>query len=233
MRIRHPRFIVIFTLFTILFAHNAVGQELPIYKALNDEMGVRYGIDIGVGKGDCTERQFVALDYARYSYQNFGVRVGYNHFFASQTSLQGGGFPLLFSWRSGRMKSSPQSLGHYHNGIYYPTPTHSNQPLGWALLSTVVSTVAPTPSYFELHTGVTPGWLCIRPEYPTSNGAKGAEFSLTVDLGGRMMLPIWRFRLILDVTYRYYLTNIFLDSITGQHPQRSFIAISGGVSFNF
>lgn len=209
--------------------------EMPKTKILNDEIGVRYGGMIDVGKGSGPGLQGLMIDYARYNYYNIGFRTGLNVLgFGDIDGYYS--VPMQFTWRSHRMKSAwrqeqenPSAYNYNNNDRYSYTDPNAN--LGSALMELGASML---PGIFEAHTGFTPGMILgSKTPHSDLSDAYTVEhrFTCTFDLGARIMIPIWRFNLIFDATYHYYLTDNFRQ---GKTPQtRSFIGLSGGVSFYF
>lgn len=198
----------------------------------DNSLSLRYGAQVGVGSGSEHVMQFVGLDYARYNFYNVGFRTGVNFF--TSTALPGTlvSVPMQFSWRSGRRvnrNSAPDPHGYWYNGEFYPDADYGK-------MSTLLSNVlwSRLPSVVELHAGFTPG-LCLG-----GRGQKGAgcyavdqRFTCTADLGGRLMLPIRRVSLFVDVTYHYYLTRNWRDYVAHIEPHRSYVSLAGGLAVAF
>lgn len=204
----------------------------------NKEIGLRYGVQIGVGAGVPDQAmQYAAVDFAAYNYRNIGLRTGLNLFTTPLHDGQYASVPLQFSWRSGvrRVPTSP-SDGYYYNGTWYPDRAMEDPSVGEILFNALVPEV---PSVFELHAGLTPG-LLFGPVRSDDTGLYDIRqrFVCTADLGGRLQLPIGRVRLFLDITYHYYLTRNFHverprpDRDLGA-PHRSFVGVSGGFALTF
>lgn len=204
----------------------------------NKEIGLRYGVQIGVGAGVPDQAmQYAAVDFAAYNYRNIGLRTGLNLFTTPLHDGQYASVPLQFSWRSGvrRMPTSSPD-GYYYNGTWYPDRDMADPSVGRILFETFVPEV---PSVFELHAGLTPGMLFgpLRSQDAELYDV-GQRFVCTVDAGGRLQLPIGRVRLFLDITYHYYLTRNFVEGSPRSDrdlgaPHRSFVGISGGFALSF
>lgn len=200
-----------------------------------NEMGVRYGVQVGVGgPGGGPERgamQFVALDYARYNFYNIGFRTGVNWFMETVGPGQIVSVPMQFTWRSGKLvnkstKADPQ--GYYYNHQFYPDEDYGK--IGPVLSEIFLSRV---PSVVEVHAGFTPGMLFGQMGVDSNGFAIERRFTCSADIGGRLNLPIKRFRILVDITYHCYLTRNFRVAWNGENTGRSFIGISGGVAYNF
>ncbi len=207
--------------------------EMPKTKILDDEIGVRYGAQIGVGKGSFPELQGLMVDYARYNYDNIGFRTGLNVLCFGDID---GYFsvPMQFSWRTHRMSSAWRQ--RRKEGVSPVDPAwffdnRNNPDIGSGLASLAASTL---PGIFEAHTGFTPG-IILGSKTPHSDLSDAYtvehRFTCTFDIGARIMIPVWRFNIIGDVTYHYYLTDNFSRGNTRQ--TRSFFGLSAGVSFYF
>lgn len=204
----------------------------------NKEIGLRYGVQIGVGSGAPGQAmQYAAMDFAAYNYRNIGLRTGLNLFTSPLHDGQYASVPLQFSWRSGvrRMPTSSPD-GYYYNGTWYPDRDMAAPSVGRTLFETFVPEV---PSVFELHAGLTPG-LLFGPIHSQDEGLYDIRqrFVCTADAGGRLNLPIGRVRLFIDFTYHYYLTRNFDEGIPRPDrvldpPHRSFVGISGGLALTF
>ena len=204
----------------------------------NKEIGLRYGVQIGVGSGAPGQAmQYAAMDFAAYNYRNIGLRTGLNLFTSPLHDGQYASVPLQFSWRSGvrRMPTSSPD-GYYYNGTWYPDRDMAAPSVGRTLFETFVPEV---PSVFELHAGLTPG-LLFGPIPSQDEGLYDIRqrFVCTADAGGRLNLPIGRVRLFIDFTYHYYLTRNFDEGIPRPDrvldpPHRSFVGISGGLALTF
>ena len=74
----------------------------------NKEIGLRYGVQIGVGSGAPGQAmQYAAMDFAAYNYRNIGLRTGLNLFTSPLHDGQYASVPLQFSWRSGVRRMRP------------------------------------------------------------------------------------------------------------------------------
>ena len=204
----------------------------------NKEIGLRDGVQIGVGAGAPDQAmQYAAVDFAAYNYRNIGLRTGLNLFTTPLHDGQYASVPLQFSWRSGvrRMPTSSPD-GYYYDGTWYPDRETADPSIGRILFEAFVPEV---PSVFELHAGLTPG-LLFGPVRSDDTGLYDIRqrFVCTADAGGRLQLPIGRVRLFLYITYHYYLTRNFQverprpDRDLGA-PHRSFVGVSGGLSLTF
>ena len=71
----------------------------------DNEIGLRFGAQIGLGRDDGPELQALNLDYARYGWRNIGLRTGVNLFLNGDVENYLS-VPLHFSWRSGRIASA-------------------------------------------------------------------------------------------------------------------------------
>lgn len=176
--------------------------------------------------------QCVSLEYARYNYLNIGFRTGIDLFPESIASNCQLGVPIQFTWRTlqtGRKRASSDQHGHYWNGRFYPDDDYGQS---GTLLGDLVGPLLPAlPSVVELHAGLTPGML-LGPR-SASEWSSDHRFVCTVDLGGRLMLPIGRFRILLDITYHCYVTPDFRHTVSGERCGRSFVGIGGGLAVDF
>lgn len=191
----------------------------------HNEVGLRYGIDIGVAGPNQATQHKVSLDYIRYSRHDIGFKTGVEYYITGERLTHGIGLPLHFSWRTGRL-GRKHDTGYYYNHEYYPPtdPVMQNESLGWALASMLM----PAPSIFELHGGITPSW-----QRGLANGNTIGGIALSADVGGRLMFPIKRFRIVVDVTYRYFLPTGFVQWVMSERSQRSVISIGAGIAYNF
>lgn len=206
---------------------------------LNKEIGLRYGVQVGVGAGAPGQAmQYAAVDFAAYNYRNFGLRTGVNLFTTPIHNGQYASIPLQFSWRSGvrRVPTAPSDDGYYYNGTWYPDHDMTDPSVGRILFATFVPEL---PSVFELHAGLTPGML-FGPLHSQDMELYDIRqrFVCTADVGGRLNLPIGRVRLFIDFTYHYYLTRNFEAGVPRPErdldpPHRSFVGVSGGISLIF
>lgn len=214
-------------------------------RTFDNEIGLRFGAQIGLGRDDGPELQTLSLDYARYGWRNIGLRTGVNLFLNGDVENYLS-VPLHFSWRSGRIASAwrrgetvavaPDPYGGYYDsdpaGPYGVRSVDRGSFWGNLLLSIL-------PTAFELHTGFTPGVMCGPLSRRGSAAADPAwqpwlvrqRFSCTFDAGVRLIIPVWRFGLYVDFTYHCYLTDNFRRA--EQRPSRSWMGVSGGVAFNF
>ena len=214
-------------------------------RTFDNEIGLRFGAQIGLGRDDGPELQALSLDYARYGWRNIGLRTGVNLFLNGDVENYPSA-PPPFSWPPGRIPPAWPRGGtgagapDPNGGVFaHATPgrcgrggTGRGSFWGNLLLSIL-------PTAFELHTGFTPGVMC----GPLSRrGAAAADpawqpwlvrqrFSCTFDAGARLIIPVWRFGLYVDCTYHCYLTDNFRRA--DQRPSRSWMGVSGGVAFNF
>lgn len=74
-------------------------------RTFDNEIGLRFGAQIGLGRDDGPELQALSLDYARYGWRNIGLRTGVNLFLNGDVENYLS-VPLHFSWRSGRIASA-------------------------------------------------------------------------------------------------------------------------------
>lgn len=240
------------TLALLLAVRTAAAQTAPGDRSdavrprtFDNEIGMRFGAQIGLGQTDGPELQALSLDYARYGYRNIGLRTGVNLFLNGDIENYLS-VPLQFSWRSGRIASAwrrgeelPVASDPY--GGYYgsdPAGPYGARSVDegsffWNLLLSIL------PTAFELHTGFTPGVMCgplsrrgpVETEPDWQPWLVRQRFSCTFDAGARLIIPVWRFNLYVDFTYHCYLTDNFRR--VDQRPSRSWMGVSGGVAFNF
>ena len=203
-------------------------SDTTIPKRVYNEAGVEYGVDVPVGVQDDVARHRVAINYATYTYNNLGFRTGLSYIFSNPIAGSGVAVPLHFSWRSGRMARSEQSLGHYHNGLFYPDTPPMTDSVGWYMLSEA----APKPSYLELHAGITPSWQW--GEYVSRAVENfGRGIAITADIGLRLMWPIGNCRLYADATYHHYLPTPMVKRVMPVSDNRSVVSIGVGFSYCF
>ena len=94
----------------------------------NREIGLRYGVQVGVGAGAPGQAmQYAAVDFAAYNYRNIGLRTGLNLFTTPLHDGQYASIPLQFSWRSGvrRMptsSSNPRGAKLHRQSMQAKTP---------------------------------------------------------------------------------------------------------------
>ena len=74
-------------------------------RTFDNEIGLRFGAQIGLGRDDGPELQALSLDYARYGWRNIGLRTGVTLFLNGDVENYLS-VPLHFSWRSGRIASA-------------------------------------------------------------------------------------------------------------------------------
>lgn len=207
-------------------------RELPRRDSRDHEIGLRYGAQIGVGAGSELTMQYIGLEYARYNFYNIGLRTGINYFVEATGAGEYLCVPMQFTWRSGKLvhkKPKHDPRGYYYNGQFYPDDDYGK--IGPVLSDLFLSRV---PSVVELHAGLTPGLLPgTRKQQSADSYSVDHRFVCTADVGARLMLPIRRVRIYVDVTYHYYLTRNFYNYTRNQAPHRSFVGISGGAAVDF
>lgn len=135
-------------------------------RTFDNEIGLRFGAQIGLGRDDGPELQALSLDYARYGWRNIGLRTGVTLFLNGDVENYLS-VPLHFSWRSGRIASAwrrgetvavaPDPYGGYYDSD--PAEPYGRRSVDegsffWNLLLSIL------PTAFELHTGFTPGVMC-------------------------------------------------------------------------
>ncbi|WP_295935291.1 hypothetical protein [uncultured Alistipes sp.] len=210
-------------------------REMPVApKTYDNELGVRYGAQVYLGRGQGPELQAFSIDYARYYFNNIGFRTGLN-VFIDEDAENYFSVPLQFTWRSKHFRAQSRSSdrSHYYNHTYYPDESYDTRSFFTDVLLSIL------PSAFEAHAGFTPGLMCgpFSPgEYSSSDPGWAPytvrqRFSCTFDIGVRLIIPIWRFNLLGDFTYHCYLTDNFR---AGEfRPSRSYMGLGVGLSFNF
>lgn len=210
--------------------------DLPRPKTFDHETGIRYGIQAYAGTTDAPDLQAFCIDYAWYGPSNIGVRTGLNIFIDADIENYYS-VPMQFTWRTKsyrekEFRSSDRS--HYYNHRYYRDEEYTPRRYFWDLICSIL------PSALEMHTGFTPGMMggprtvpegYVSTESGWSPFVVRHRFSCTFDAGFRLIIPIWRFNLFGDFTYHCYLTDNFRAG--DYRPKRSFIGLSGGLSFRF
>ena len=204
----------------------------------NKEIGLRYGVQIGVGAGVPDQAmQDAAVAFAASNSLTIGPRTGPHLITPPPPTRPSASIPQPSPWRSGvrRMPTSSPD-GYYYNGTWYPDRDMADPSVGRILFETFVPE---DPSVFELHAGLTPGMLFgpLRSQDAELYDV-GQRFVCTVDAGGRLQLPICPVRLSLDIPYPHYLTRNFVEGSPRpdrdlESPSRSFVGISGGFALSF
>ena len=231
--------------FFVLLLHPVISQTLvwedlretalPRPKTFDHELGIRYGAQISLGSTDGPDLQAFCIDYAWYGPSNIGVRTGFNTFLDADIENYYS-VPVQFTWRTKsyrakEFRSSDRS--HYYNHRYYRDEEYTPRSFFWDLICSIL------PSALEAHAGFTPGMMGgprtlpegYDPEWGWQPYVVRHRFACTFDAGFRLIIPIWRFNLFGDFTYHCYLTDNF--RVGDYRPKRSFVGLSGGISFRF
>ena len=173
----------------------------------NKEIGLRYGVQIGVGSGAPGQAmQYAAMDFAAYNYRNISLRTGLNPFTSPCTTDKASS--CQFSWRSSVRAHADLSPDGYYNGTWYPDRDMAAPSVGRTLFEIFVPEV---PSVFELHAGLTPG-LLFGPIHSQDEGLYDIRqrfvwvrrMRRTVESADRPWPSIYRLS-----PYHYYLTRNF------------------------
>jgi len=186
----------------------------PIRKVYHSEIGVRYGGWIE-HRGPAPDWAQFGFEYARYNPSNLGFRTGID--FLSGSDLLGIQAPVHFSWHTRSFFGVAMSGGE--------------KSVGDMLLFVLTAFI---PKSFELHGGLTPAWFGKASVGPYDGSfVREQAFGCSADVGGRMTIPIWRFRLSFDCTYHYMLTRNYRDLSTQRPAGRSYLGLSGVLTFTF
>lgn len=205
-----------------------------------DEAGIAYGAHLALSKKELSPDWYsLRFEYAHYAYNNIGFRTGLDLFFTGGNAAGGFAVPVQFSIRSGRLWDAEFSsyapdtyLYGYDDGLGYIDGSYdSKYTFGRCLLDILLTII---PKKVEFHTGLSPGYIVRRDggsvtEIPIRTDHR---FTATFDIGGRMVIPIWRFDLSFDMTYHCRLTgNMISDG--GDRPCLSYMGLQGGLAFRF
>ncbi len=207
----------------------------------SNTISIRYDVqDAFTGSGRSGAMlQHITIDYSRYNFLNLGWRTGLKVGVTPDASPSLC-LPLHFSWRSGRSaardrRRSSNYAQDYYYGQYMPsvTPLYGEPTPADAVSTFLISYL---PFTLDLHAGVTPGLLG-RSDWDKGLSTHGEyrlkqRFICTADLGTRIMIPIWRFGLLFDLTYHYMLTDNFVRE-DYQKAAHFYFDIGFGLQFQF
>lgn len=183
--------------------------------------------------------QHITIDYSRYNFRNIGWRSGLKVGVTPDASPSLC-VPMHFVWRSGRSaardrRNASNYAQSYYNGQYMPSvsPLYGEPKPADAVTGFLISYL---PFVLDLHAGITPGMLG-RTDWDRGTDTHGEyrlkhRFICTADLGTRVVIPIWRFGLLFDLTYHYMLTDNFKRE-EYQKPARFYFNVGFGLQFSF
>lgn len=205
-----------------------------------DEAGIAYGTHIALANRECSPDSYaLRFEYAHYAYDNMGFRTGIDLFFAGDNAAGGFAVPVQFSIRTGRLWGA--AFSSYSPDIYrygyddvlgrIDGSYDSKYTFGRCLADILLSII---PKKFEFHAGFSPGYIVRRDGGAVTDIPMRTDhrFTATLDVGGRMIIPLWRFDLSFDMTYRCRLTDNMISK-DGRRPCRSYVGLQGGLAFGF
>lgn len=177
------------------------------------------------------------FDYGVFNTFGCGFRTGVEYIYDLDEDLSCVGVPLRIAWRTGRDRRKPSERIASAINSYIV-----NQDPNPAVI------ILPLLSFrLELDAGLTPGYLFGNPSYGKCYSSLIGEyeegliiknrFSLTGDLGFRIMLRIWRINFMFNPEYHYLLTDNYDFKTTVANRDnpisKSFISINLGAGFLF
>lgn len=219
------------------YPNDPFAEPDPLPRRYDNRIGLLCGVQIPLRQGNLPAIPAAGIEYARYSYNNFGFRTG------ATCSWRAGGIvsvPLQASWRTRRIASAWRRGTAFSETAGYDymrrgSSASNEDNLFVQLLLSIL------PSAYELHAGFTPGLIFGTARLDDSASASGVwrhyriaqRFCASFDLGGRIIFPIGRFGIFGDVTYHLFLTDNFAP--VGPWPQlpRSYLGLRAGLSFDF
>lgn len=227
--------LLLLSLFCLLF-QGVYSQKRKFHPADSySDLSFTTGIYAITGSGDYLgEGTVLSLDYAQFSYNGMGARGGVSYIYELDQDISVLQLPLSFAWRTSLpQKRTPQKKAvDALYGLATPfTPNYQNAVVSLFSFRAEFNGGI-TPSYVLGDGYYTECWNSYEGTYHEGIHVKN-RFGLTADLGVRLSLRVWRFNLLLNPSYHYWLTNNFEAQSTRpiSQPSRSYFSCKFGVSF--
>ena len=242
----------------LLLCLSSLGLQAQSSSSLkNDRINLTVGGNIPISESSGSDA-VVTLNYSHFYYNGVGLKGGLKYIASVADVDNSFGVPLSVCYRTKSRQSEERlrsGLQGMEGSIYWQNNTYDSS-TSRDLLATFLLNLF---SDIEFSAGLTPGYIAGKSSIPgtavwydtvshwkTSWTELANPFSLTADLGVSLNYRIGRFEINFSPAYHYSITrNYVIHSMSGTgsdhslptsrntHTLRSFVTLSGGLSFRF
>lgn len=191
-------------------------------------LSAEYGV-MASFNGGAMDSQYFQLTYSHKFWRHFSYRTG-----AMAVPRPGGfellaGIPLGLSFSTGTASFEDAASYALHQSIYDVVAGTIWGDYGGISHNLVENLLLLLFRRFDFFVGITPGYYFGKPS-TASNITIHNRYSLWVDAGMTLSIPIWRFTLNLSPVFHYAcINNCEMDN----QPTRTVMSFSGGISYLF
>lgn len=216
----------------------------PSRSVYANQLGVKFDIQSGLSHQGGPELSFMGLEYSRYGWNNWGFRTGMKYGLNRENTFA---VPLQVSWRAtpqlaqkGRNADAyyvfpyerPRPDGDTHRYYYDQYHDYRHKRFGEIVSDAALQmATASSPVVFDLHAGLTPGWVGADEPFEQAGYHVESNFMCSLDAGARVMFQVWRFGLFLDVNYQLLMTRNF--SFEGEVCSPHYVNVGAGLVYRF
>lgn len=226
-------FTMLFILSEICFAQS---RKLGFAKSYSD-IGFSGGIYTNAKGSALSNGTVYSVDYGQYAHNGIGCRGGVNYIDALDNNISAVQIPLSFAWRiptPTRRRTLIEATDDFLYGLAQP-PTPNYQNVVISLFSFRAEfNIGVTPSYIIGNGYYNEQWSSVYGTFSEGVLVRG-RFGLSLDAGARFSVRIWRFNIIVNPTYHYWLTNNFTakSTLPISQPSKSYVSFKFGLSYAF